>query len=125
MSYNVRKCNAIKRDVASPIRKKKYRISCKTTENTVLCSLNCYVPRMPCGPSYNLHEMQEESTIYRNLRRISTKYRTKCTKEARNEYLESCLGVIEILVYLIVRFVALGISEMGIDAHGRSRVLVT
>ena len=80
MSYNVRKCNVEKRDVASPIRKKKYRISCKTTEITVLYPLNSYVPRVPCEPSYNLHEMQEESTIYRNLRRISTKYRTKCTK---------------------------------------------
>ena len=67
---------------------------------------------------------------------------TKCRKKARytvicgvsalnialntpNDYLESCLVVIEILVYLIVRFVALGISQMSVDAHGRSRVLVT
>lgn len=125
MSNNVRKCNAQKRQIATSKIKKKYRIFCKTTENTALYPVKSDFPRMPCEPSYNLHEMQEESTIYRNQRRISTKYRTKCTKEAQNDYLESCLGVIEILVYLIVRFVALGISQMSVDAHGRSRILVT
>lgn len=67
---------------------------------------------------------------------------TKCRKKARhtvvygvsalkialnapNDYLESGAGVIEVFVDFVVRFVALGVSQVGIDAHGCSRVLMT
>lgn len=63
MSNNVRKCNAQKRQIATSKTKKKYRISCKYSENAALYPLKSCIPRMPCEPSYNLHEMQEESTV--------------------------------------------------------------
>lgn len=80
MSNNVRKCNAQKRQIATSKIKKKYRIFCKTTENAVLYPVESHFPRMPCEPSYNLHEMQEESTVYGHLRGVYTKNHTKNTK---------------------------------------------
>ena len=66
---------------------------------------------MPCEPSYNLHEMQEESTIYRHLRGDYTKNYTKYTKENIRQYLRInkrfCGSVILYCIAATARFLTL------------------
>ena len=66
---------------------------------------------MPCEPSYNLHEMQEESTIYRRLRGFHTKNYTKYTKEIIRQYLRInkrfCGSVILSCIAATARFLTL------------------